>query len=210
MRKERGAISEQQQDRASSGGSTLTRSQQARRDRMLRVAAELAQEGGWDAVQMREVAQRAEVALGTLYRYFPSKEFLLVSVMIHEIQALADRLAIRPPEGDDPVERVVDVLRRANKALQRQPQVTVAMIRALVSGNQEIAPAVRETRALMRRIISDALGIDNELVDDSDDPLHIDLLSDVWFASLVSWISGVEVADDLVPKLERATRALLG
>ena len=91
---------------------------------MLDVTAELALEGGWDAVQMREVAQRADVALGTLYRYFPSKEYLLVSVMISEIEGLADRLAVKPPEGDDPVERVIDVLRRANKALQRQPQVT--------------------------------------------------------------------------------------
>ena len=34
--------------------------------------------GGYDAVQMRTVAERADVALGTLYRYFPSKIHLLV------------------------------------------------------------------------------------------------------------------------------------
>jgi TetR/AcrR family transcriptional regulator, cholesterol catabolism regulator len=191
---------------------TLTQSQQARRDRMLAVTAELALEGGWEAVQMREVAQRADVALGTLYRYFPSKEYLLVSVMIAEIQGLTDRLAVRPPQGEDPVERVVDVLRRANKALQRQPQVTVAMIRALVSGNEEIAPAVRETRSLMRRIISDALGVDPTETDGADhQQVHtIDLLSDVWFAALVSWITGVEPAPALVPKLSEATRVILG
>jgi TetR/AcrR family transcriptional regulator, cholesterol catabolism regulator len=191
---------------------TLTQSQQARRDRMLAVTAELALEGGWEAVQMREVAQRADVALGTLYRYFPSKEYLLVSVMISEIQGLTDRLAVRPPQGEDPVERVVDVLRRANKALQRQPQVTVAMIRALVSGNEEIAPAVRETRSLMRRIISDALGVDPTEPDGADQQqVHtIDLLSDVWFAALVSWITGVEPAPALVPKLSDATRVILG
>ena len=174
---------------------------------MLQVTAELALEGGWDAVQMREVAQRADVALGTLYRNFPSKEYLLVSVMISDIQGLTDRLAVRPPQGEDPVERVVDVLRRANRALQRQPQVTIAMIRALVSGNEEIAPAVSETRSLMRRIISDALGLDGA---DEDLVLTIDLLSDVWFAALVSWISGVEPASSLVPKLSDATRVLLG
>ncbi len=135
--------------------STLTQSQQERRDRMLEATAELAQQGGWDAVQMREVAQRSDVALGTLYRYFPSKEFLLVSVMLSDIEGLADRLAVRPPEGEDPVERVIDVLRRANRALQREPQVTIAMIRALVSGNQDIAPAVLQTRLMMRRIISE-------------------------------------------------------
>ena len=96
---------------------------------MLASTAELALAGGWDAVQMREVAQRADVALGTLYRYFPSKEFLLVSVMISDIEGLADRLAVRPARGEDPIDRVVDVLRRANRALQRQPQVTIAMIR---------------------------------------------------------------------------------
>jgi TetR/AcrR family transcriptional regulator, cholesterol catabolism regulator len=177
---------------------------------MLAVTAELALEGGWDAVQMREVAQRADVALGTLYRYFPSKEYLLVSVMISEIQGLADRLAVRPPQGDDPVERVVDVLRRANRALQRQPQVTVAMIRALVSGNEEIAPAVRETRSLMRRIISDALGVEDADGHDHHEVLSIDLLSDVWFAALVSWITGVEPSASLGPKLSDATRVLLG
>jgi len=179
---------------------------------MLEVTAELALEGGWDAVQMREVAQRADVALGTLYRYFPSKEYLLVSVMIAEIEGLADRLAVKPPEGDDPVERVIDVLRRANKALQRQPQVTVAMIRALVSGNTEIAPAVADTRELMRRIISDALEVDAapEGSAGERDVLTIDLLSDIWLAALVSWISGVEPVGALVPKLENATRVLLG
>ncbi len=191
--------------------STLTQSQQERRERMLGATAELALEGGWDAVQMREVAQRADVALGTLYRYFPSKEFLLVSVMIADIEGLADRLAVRPPEGDDPVERVVDVLRRANRALQRQPQVTVAMIRALVSGNEDIAPAVKETRVLMRRIISDALGVDGAADGEAGerDLMSIDLLSDVWLAALVSWISGVEPQGSLDPKLESATRILL-
>ncbi len=195
--------------------STLTQSQQERRERMLGATAELAQEGGWDAVQMREVAQRSDVALGTLYRYFPSKEFLLVSVMLSDIESLADRLAVRPPEGDDPVERVIDVLRRANRALQREPQVTIAMIRALVSGNQDIAPAVLQTRVLMRRIISDALGAEPATdtgPDVADDQLmmSIDLLSDVWMAALVGWISGVEPAAAVAPKLETATRVLLG
>lgn len=195
-----------QEDEELVDGPTLTASQRARRERMLSATAELALEGGWDAVQMREVAQRAEVALGTLYRYFPSKEYLLVSVMIADIESLTERLAVRPAEGEDPVERVVDVLRRANRALQRQPQVTIAMIRALVSGNEEIAPVVKQTRSLMRRIISDALGdgAHDQLV------LNIDLLSDVWFAALVSWISGVEPASSVVPKLSDATRVLLG
>ena len=59
--------------------STLTAAQAARRERVVRAALELAAEGGYDAVQMRDVASRSEVALGTIYRYFSSKDHLLAA-----------------------------------------------------------------------------------------------------------------------------------
>ncbi|WP_241197035.1 TetR family transcriptional regulator, partial [Streptomyces sp. ADI91-18] len=59
----------------------LTERQEARRRRILHASAQLASRGGFDAVQMREVAEAAGVALGTLYRYFPSKVHLLVATM---------------------------------------------------------------------------------------------------------------------------------
>jgi AcrR family transcriptional regulator len=187
---------------------TLTESQAARRGRILDAALELSTDGGFDAVQMREVAARADVALGTLYRYFPSKENLLLSVMGVQVEALADRLARRPPEGTDPVERVVDVLDRANRALQRQPDVTVAMVRALVSGGADLAPVVSANRDSMRRIISDALGTSVDADPGTD--LAVDLLNDIWLAALVAWIAGSQPAESVMPKLEAAARALLG
>ena len=55
--------------------------QRERRRRILDATIALASKGGFDAVQMRAVAERADVALGTLYRYFPSKIHLLVSAL---------------------------------------------------------------------------------------------------------------------------------
>jgi AcrR family transcriptional regulator len=46
------------------------------RKRIGAAAIDLAPAGSYDAVQMREVAARANVALGTLYRNFPSKDQL--------------------------------------------------------------------------------------------------------------------------------------
>ena len=46
---------------------------------MLVAALQLGADGGYDAVQMRDVAASAEVALGTIYRYFPSKDALLAA-----------------------------------------------------------------------------------------------------------------------------------
>jgi AcrR family transcriptional regulator len=184
----------------------LNSSQRERRQRIILETTVLAADGGWDGVQMREVASRSGVALGTLYRYFPSKEYLLVSVMLEQVEGLAERLAVRPPRGEDPVARVVDVLGRADRALQREPQVTVAMIRALVTGGAQVAPAVGAVRDAMRRIVTDAIG-------DSPGPdrtIRIDLLTDVWLASLVSWITGIEPASGLVDRLATAADVLLG
>lgn len=156
---------------------------------------------------MREVAARADVALGTLYRYFQSKELLLVSVMLDMVQDLSELMSVEPAEGTEPVERVADVLARCNRVLENQPHLTMAMMRALVSGNTEIAPIVLQVRYEMRRMILDAMG---EVPHDEDSLLAIDLLSDVWLAVLVSWISGTEPQSAVVPRLRAATRMLLG
>src|SRR6266545_756723 len=58
--------------------------QRDRRKRILDATIALASKGGFEAVQMRAVAERADVALGTLYRYFPSKIHLLVSGLARE------------------------------------------------------------------------------------------------------------------------------
>ncbi|MCB1284226.1 MAG: TetR family transcriptional regulator [Microthrixaceae bacterium] len=180
---------------------------------MLNVASRLAREGGYDAVQMRAVANEADVALGTLYRYFPSKEHLLVSAMLRQIESLHERLAVKPPQGLAAMERLVDVLRRANGALQRQQQFTVAVVRALVSGDELVAPVVRDVRDLMGGIILSALE-----TPDSSEPsvptqralLVTEILQEVWLSSLVAWISGVEPASSVDRKLEAAVHLLFG
>ncbi len=192
---------------------SLTKPQQDRRERMLNVASRLAREGGYDAVQMRAVANEADVALGTLYRYFPSKEHLLVSAMLRQIESLHERLAVKPPQGLAAMERLVDVLRRANGALQRQQQFTVAVVRALVSGDELVAPVVRDVRDLMGGIILSALE-----TPDSSEPsvptqralLVTEILQEVWLSSLVAWISGVEPASSVDRKLEAAVHLLFG
>ena len=66
---------------APDGSRGLTERQAARRERVVKAAIALASSGGYDAVQMRDVAAKARVALGTLYRYFSSKDHLLVSCL---------------------------------------------------------------------------------------------------------------------------------
>ena len=83
----------------------LTKSQAARRQRVLVAALELGADGGYDAVQMRDVAASAEVALGTIYRYFPSKDALLAAAMVEWMEDLERRVTTKAPRGDTTVER---------------------------------------------------------------------------------------------------------
>jgi TetR/AcrR family fatty acid metabolism transcriptional regulator len=52
-----------------------------RREEILRAAVEVFADRGYFAARMREVAERAGVADGTLYLYFKGKEDLLVSIL---------------------------------------------------------------------------------------------------------------------------------
>lgn len=182
------------------------RNQAVRRKRVLDAAVELAADGGYEAVQMRDVADRAKVALGTLYRYFPSKDQLLVAALGERAALLEQRLRQRPAAGDTPADRVIDVLRRASRALEREPRVTAAMVTALSSPDADAASTKLEVYGTLRSIIGsavDSAGIDAH---DTDDVVHV--LGYVWFAALVSWVGGMR-ADLMADELELAARLLL-
>src|SRR6476646_2797406 len=99
-----------------SSGNSLTvedlgsAAQRDRRKRILDATIALASKGGFDAVQMRAVAEQADVALGTLYRYFPSKIHLLVSALARQFEDTQTMVGRKPVPGDTPSERVIYVL----------------------------------------------------------------------------------------------------
>src|SRR5258706_2744828 len=103
--------------------------QRERRRRILDATLALASKGGYDAVQMRTVADRADVALGTLYRYFPSKIHLLVTALAREFERTQARLDRRPIPGETPYDPMVYVLSRVTRSMQREPMLTEAMTR---------------------------------------------------------------------------------
>src|SRR5438445_4728595 len=94
--------------------------QRDRRKRILDATLALASKGGYDAVQMRAVAERANVALGTLYRYFPSKIHLLVSGLAREFERNQEKLDRTSIPGATPYERMLYVLGRITRTMQRQ------------------------------------------------------------------------------------------
>ncbi|MDX1511823.1 MAG: TetR family transcriptional regulator [Nitriliruptorales bacterium] len=186
----------------------LTPSQQERRQRMLAAAQELAIEGGWDAVQMRDVSERADVALGTLYRYFPSKVHLLVGVMRSATETLGRSLERRPAEGTTAAERVFEVLDRGTRALQREPKLTEAMVRALMFADATAADDVNEVTSQTTTTIIAAMNANGRTPSD-DDTSVARVLEMVWLTSILSWLSGRCTTDEMTEDLTVATRLLV-
>src|SRR4051794_40919960 len=135
---------------------TLTKSQAARRGRVIEAALALGADGGYDAVQMRDVAQTAGVALGTIYRYFSSKDHLLAETLVEWAADLGRTVSRRPPKGDTVADRVVDVLRRATRTMEVEPKLSEAVVTALTSTDLHAARCQREVGAVMGEIISSA------------------------------------------------------
>src|SRR5688572_3891592 len=196
-------------DEAINGGG-LSRSQAERRQRILDAATALATKGGYEAVQMRDVAERADVALGTLYRYFPSKVHLLVTLMHEQTRQLTHRLDRRPPQGDSAADRVVEVLSRATRALQRDPQLADAMIRALMFADASAAAEVNAVNSIMTdAIILSIRGSNGHGPSTEDAAAVARVLEQVWWANILAWLSGRSSTRQMTDDLEVAARLLL-
>lgn len=199
----------------------LAANQLRRMRRIVDAAVELAEQGGFEAVRLRDVAERSDVALGTLYKYFRSKEDILLFALDEEVSRLEQAMAARPLTGATPQVRAVDFFRRTSRALIRRAPFARAMIRAL-TGTDDLAMKVAAFQLRIARLVAAALrgeapSLSTPLDASTGGPRERAValtLMHVWFSALVGWSAGlhgergvaeqVRVAVELV--LERGER----
>jgi AcrR family transcriptional regulator len=101
------------------------------RERLLRAARELIEEGGYGAATVAAIADRAGVAAGTLYRHFSSKEELFVelfrTVCDREVAAMRTAAATMPA-GSSHVDVLVGVLSTFATRALRRPRLAWALL----------------------------------------------------------------------------------
>lgn len=184
----------------------LTDVQRDRRLRVIRAALDLAARGGYEAVQMRDVSTEADVALGTIYRYFSSKDHLLVAAMVEWVTDLERRVTRRPVDGDTVRDRVVSVLEIALISMQREPKLAEAVVMAQTSHDDAATRATADVTEVMYRILGTAFPDDADQRRARD---QIRVLAHVWFSCLVSWTSGGGDLDWVRTEIDTAARLLL-
>ncbi|RVW07974.1 cholesterol catabolism transcriptional regulator KstR [Prescottella agglutinans] len=179
--------------------------QRERRKRILDATLALASKGGYEAVQMRAVAERADVAVGTLYRYFPSKVHLLVSALAREFERIESKGKI--PPGRSPLERMQLILGQITKAMQRDPLLTEAMTRAFMFADASAAAEVDQVGKLMDTLFARAM---TDGVPTEEELAIARVISDVWLSNLVAWLTRRSSATDVAKRLELTVELLLG
>jgi AcrR family transcriptional regulator len=183
----------------------LSPTQAATRRRLLDAARDLAREGGYDAVGMRQVAERAGLSGPTAYQYFSSKDHLLVDAMVERVDDTTEAVKARPSRDRAPVGRAVATFRRVMRRVEQEPNLYIAMTRAYISGVPEVRHARQAMETTMRQWIDAALGP----TDLEDREAVIAVFEAVLFSGMVGMVTGGKSPADVTHDLERAAGLLL-
>lgn len=167
------------------GPDELTPSQQARRRRIVLAGLRLLRSKDYEDVQIRDVALAAEVALGTVYRYFASKDHLFAAVLLEwqteQISDIGSKTA-----GKAHPDSLTGIVFHSIRSFVEQPN----FYKILSLTARTADPAVREIAETMRdrsdEAVKEALGA----LSDDDRKVVVMLLGAVLESALGTWLKG--------------------
>ena len=183
-----------------------TPAQVERRIRILETAMRMAGDGGYEAVQMRAVAEQSGVALGTIYRYYSGKDELLIAGLAGWLRRTRRRVESAVLQGDSPGERLIWLLRRSAERTQQRPTLMGALITALGTTSPAAGPHKAEVEEEVRAIVVTALGPDSG--HDAEGIARV--IGHVWSSALTRWVSGMAPDGSVEIELVHAAEMLAG
>lgn len=186
--------------------SSLTERQNERRDRVLHAALSLAAEGGYDAVQMRAVAERSEVAIGTVYHYFSSKDHLLASALLMLNQQQADQVALSPPTGKTTLERMRSLLGNMTDSMAKNPHVSAALMNGFTTPCEQNIAVEQSLGKITQAMLSSAFPVDH---DEEHRDMVIRTIEHVWYSGLIAFVNGWMPIEQATQELDNAVALLL-
>ncbi|MFF8518606.1 TetR/AcrR family transcriptional regulator [Glutamicibacter creatinolyticus] len=162
------------------------RNAREKQERIFRAASELFAERGYGAVTTQEIAKRADVADGTLFRYAASKSELLLMVYNEEFRAALEAGEAHAQQSDRPVEAIMSLLEPALARARQQAENSAVYQRELLFG--VAAERYRsEGLALVSRIEKSIAAVIQAAADDRglvQDPQAIRVASAAIFAAM--------------------------
>jgi TetR/AcrR family transcriptional regulator, cholesterol catabolism regulator len=183
-----------------------TESQRARRERILGAATTLLEQREYDRIQMRDVAEAGGVALGTLYRYFPSKEQLFAHVLLEWTGGFETTVRRRTGAADGDAARLVYALRRAVGAFERHPTFFGLITVLEGATDPAVARAFRQHRERFGGVLAGALAG----VDPDDARVIVTMTMALVGTLLRQWAAGTLPIGEVYRELDRAVQIVFG
>ena len=183
----------------------LTPSQLERRQRIVEAGLRLLRTHDHHQIQMKDVAAEAGVALGTVYRYFQSKDHLFAEVLAHWAAELRTNVERKPLRGETNSERLTDVLHRSMRAFQGWPQLARVVMELEASEDPFTREIFARNMARNTQIYVESLRDLPEEV--ARDVVHV--AASVFDLQLRQWVVGAQSIADVYDRIARAVWVLL-
>lgn len=123
-----------------------------RRERVIAAASARFAADGYDRTVLDQVAQDAEISLGALQHYFPSRRHLLAAVAENRLDVATADWESRGPTAD--VHEIFERMQAATVAFLRQPGMIELAVRVSADAIDPASPAHDVITARYRRISS--------------------------------------------------------
>jgi len=140
---------------------------------LLEAAARLMEREGSEAVSMQALAKEAGVSVGLIYRYFGSKDDILLAVITDVLDAFASEVPTAVEQaGDDPVRRLAAAFAAYCRVIDTHRHAAVLTYRESKSldeaGRTRIKQLEVETSEPLRAAIHDGVRAGKLIADDPD------------------------------------------
>jgi TetR/AcrR family transcriptional regulator, cholesterol catabolism regulator len=185
----------------------LTARQGERTERVIMATETLARQGGYEGVRMREVSVLSGVALGTIYRYFGSREYLVY--LATQRWAQRTTVAAIPPDlSGSTAELCLRQLRSVGLAYAAEPLLLEAWVRSIISADPAVIDEARRTGE--DQAVAAAMWPPLNHLDRTFEAVLRMSVGQVWFAGVVQWASGQKTLAEVHGEVERLVRFLFG
>ena len=127
-------------------------------------------------------------------------------MMQDQLERMHGTLQRKPPAGEGPAERVTQTLMGAFQALQREPRLAEAMVRALSFADRSVGREVDAVAELTSEIVLAAARLPGPPTAEQQAALRV--VGHTWHATLLSWLSGRSSLAEVRADLHTAARLL--
>ena len=166
-----------------------TAAQHGRHDRILAAATAMLAAGGEDALQMKDLSQRAGVSLATLYRYFPAKDHVMLAILLSRYSSALERVAAEVPPGATARDRVTSHLLREFRAEQREPRLTAALSRVISETSRNYSEIIERVEHLHLQTLEHVAGAGRPVSTEQRQLLPV--VQAIFGAATRRWLAGV-------------------